>query len=52
VKTKSRSHVQVVKDSNEEVTEGENVFQLDELVDSYRVISFTKLEEKFEFLCR
>jgi hypothetical protein len=49
VKTKSRSHVQIVKDSNEEVTERENVFQLNELVDSYRVISSTKLEENLNF---
>jgi hypothetical protein len=49
VKTKLRSHVQVIKDGNDKVTERENVFQLDELVDSYRVISFTKLEENLNF---
>ena len=32
MKTKLRSHVQVIKDGNDKVTERENVFQLDELV--------------------
>ena len=38
MKTKPRSHVQVVKDDNNEVIEGECVFQLDALVDPYRAL--------------
>lgn len=38
VKTKSRSHVRVVKAGNDEVIEGDGVFQIDELVVPYRVI--------------
>jgi hypothetical protein len=38
MKTKPRSHIQVVKDDKNEVIEGECVFQLDELVDPYRAL--------------
>ena len=43
MKTKLSSHVQVVKDDNDEVTKRED--QLDELINSYRIGSSTKLEE-------
>jgi hypothetical protein len=35
MKTKPMSHIQVVHDGNEKVTRGEDIFQLDELVDLY-----------------
>jgi hypothetical protein len=41
VKTKPKSHVQVVED---EVIGGDDVFQMDELVDAYRVALFAELE--------
>jgi len=41
VKTKPKSHVQVVED---EVIGGDDVFQMDELVDAYRVALFVELE--------
>lgn len=50
MKTKPRSHIQVVHDGNEKVTRGEDIFQLDELVDLYWVISSTELEEDLNFL--
>jgi hypothetical protein len=43
LKTKLSSHVQVVKDDKDEVTKRED--QLDELINSYRIGSSTKLEE-------
>jgi hypothetical protein len=49
VKTKLRGRVQVVYDGNDEVTVGYNVFQLVELVDPYRVVTFTNLEENLNF---
>jgi hypothetical protein len=46
MKIKSRSHVQVVHDGNDEVTGGgEDAFQLDELVYSYQVAPSIELEE-------
>lgn len=50
MKTKPMSHIQVVHDGNEKVTRGEDIFQLDELVDLYWVISSTELEEDLNFL--
>jgi hypothetical protein len=47
MKTKLSSHVQVVKDDNDEVTKRED--QLDELINSYRIGSSTKLEEDLNF---
>jgi hypothetical protein len=44
MKTKLKSHFQVVHDSNDEVIRGEDVFQLNELVDPYRVTSFTHID--------
>ena len=41
MKTKPKSHVQVVED---EVIGGDDVFQMDELVDAYRVALFVELE--------
>jgi hypothetical protein len=49
VKTKLRGHVQVVQDGNDEVTVEDDVFQLDELVDLYRVAPSTDLEENLNF---
>jgi len=47
--TKSRGRVEVVQDRNDELTVGDDVFQLDELVDSYRVASSNDLEENSNF---
>ena len=41
MKTKPKSHVQVVED---EVIGGDDVFQMDELVDAYRVALFAEIE--------
>jgi hypothetical protein len=49
VKTKLRGRVQVVQDVNDEVTIEDDVFQLDELVDLYRVAPSTDLEENLNF---
>jgi hypothetical protein len=49
VKTKLRGRVQVVQDGNDEVTVEDDVFQLDELVDLYRVAPSTDLEENLNF---
>ena len=48
-KTKPRSRFHVVHDSNDEVTRGEDVFQLDEWVDPYWVAASTELEEDLIF---
>jgi len=45
MKTKPKSCFQVVNDNTDEVTKREGVFQLDELVDPYRVVQSIKLEE-------
>ena len=45
VKTKLRSCVQAMNDCKDEVSEGEHVFQIDELVDSYWVALSTKLKD-------
>ena len=49
MKTKPRSYVQVVKDDNNKVIGGECAFQLDELVDPYRVFLFTELGNNLNF---
>ena len=49
MKIKPRSHVQVVQDGNDELIVGDDVFPLDELVDSYRVASFNDLKENSNF---
>jgi hypothetical protein len=49
MKTKLRGRVQVVQDGNDEVTVEDDVFQLDELVDLYRVVPSTDLEENLNF---
>jgi hypothetical protein len=50
VKTKLRSHIQVVQDSKDKVIAEDDVFQIDELVDAYRVVSSTDLEENLNSL--
>ena len=47
MKTKPNSHVQVVKDGNDELTKKKD--QLNELINSYRIVSSTKLEEDLNF---
>jgi hypothetical protein len=49
VKTKPRGRVQVVQDGNDELIIGDIVFQLDELVDPYRVAPYNDLEENSIF---
>ena len=49
VKTKLRSHVQVVQDSNDELITGDDIFQLDGLVNSYRAALSNDLEENLNF---
>jgi hypothetical protein len=49
VKTKHGGHVQVVQDGNDKVTMRDNVFQNHELIDTYRVILSTNLEENLNF---
>jgi hypothetical protein len=49
VKTKLRGRVLVVQDGNDELTMRDNVFQLDELVDPYRVALPNDLEEYSNF---
>jgi hypothetical protein len=49
VKTKPRGRVEVVQDGNDELIMGDDVFQLGELVDSYRVASSNDLEENSYF---
>ncbi|KAL9337457.1 hypothetical protein Peur_069226 [Populus x canadensis] len=49
VKTKLRSHIGVVRDVNNEVTAGEDVFQINKLVDVYRGAPSINLEENSNF---
>ena len=49
VKTKPRDRVQVVKEDNDELNVVDDVFQIDELVDTYRVAPSTNLEENLDF---
>jgi hypothetical protein len=53
MKTKPMGHVQVILDDNNELIAGDNVFQLDELVNPYQVALSNDLEKKINFLrCR
>jgi hypothetical protein len=45
MKIKLRSHIQVVEYDNDEVIKGDNVFQMDELVDPYQITLYTKLKK-------
>jgi len=49
VKTKPRDRVQVVQEDNNELNVVDDVFQIDELVDAYRVAPSTNLEENLDF---
>jgi hypothetical protein len=49
MKTKLSGCVQVVHDGNHELTVGDDVFQLNKLIDPYRVVLFNDLEEKSIF---
>ena len=49
VKTKLKGRVPVVLDGNNELTVRDDVFQLDQLVDPYRVALSNDLEEKLNF---
>ena len=49
MKTNIRGHVQVVQDDNDELIIGDDVFQLNELVDPYRVTLSNDLEENSTF---
>jgi len=45
VKTKPKGRFQVIKDDNDRVTAGDDVFQINKLVDIYRVALSTNLQE-------
>jgi hypothetical protein len=49
VKIKPRGHVKVVQDDNDELNVGDDIFQLGELVDPYRVAPSNDLEENSNF---
>jgi hypothetical protein len=49
VKTKPICHIEVVQDDNNELTMGDDVFQLGELVDPYRVSPSNDLEKISNF---
>jgi hypothetical protein len=49
LKTKPRDRVQVVQEDNDELNVVDDVFQIDELVDAYRVAPSTNLEENLDF---
>jgi hypothetical protein len=49
VKTKPRDRVQVVQEDNNELNVVDDVFQIDELVDAYRIVPSTNLEENLDF---
>jgi len=44
IKTEPRSQVQIVKDDNNDLIRGDDIFQIDKLIDQYRVALYTKLE--------
>lgn len=44
IKTEPRSQVQIVKDGNNDLIRGDDIFQIDKLIDQYRVALYTKLE--------
>ena len=49
MKTKPRDRVQVVQEDNNELNVVDDVFQIDELVDAYRIVPSTNLEENLDF---
>ena len=49
MKTKLRGLVEVIKDDNNELTMGDDVFQLHELADPYQVTLSNNLEENLNF---
>jgi hypothetical protein len=49
VKTKTRGHVEVVQDENDKLIMRDDVFQLGELVDPYRITPSNNLEENSIF---
>ena len=49
VKTKPKGRFQVIKDDNDRVTAGDDVFQINKLVDIYRVALSTNLQENSNF---
>jgi len=49
VKTKLRGHVEVVHNGTDELTVRDEIFQLDELVNPYRVASSNDIEENLNF---
>ena len=49
MKTKLRSRFKVVKDGNDKITMRDDVFQLDKLIDPYRVTLFIELGENLNF---
>ena len=49
MKTKLRGHVEVVHNGTGELTVRDEIFQLGELVNPYRVASFNDLEENLNF---
>jgi hypothetical protein len=49
VKTKTRGRVEIVQDENDKLTMRDDFFQLDELVDPYRITHFNDLEENSIF---
>jgi len=49
MKTKPICHIEVVQDDNNELTIGDDVFQLGELVDPYRVSPSNDLEKNLNF---
>jgi len=50
LKTKPRGRVEVVQDENEDTSVRDEVFQVSELVEPYRVAPSIELEEKLIFV--
>ena len=44
-----KNYFQLVHNNNDEIIEEENIFQLDEIVNSYQVILFIELKEDLNF---
>jgi hypothetical protein len=44
IKTKPRSQVQIVKGGNNDLIKGDDIFQIDKLIDQYRVALYIELE--------
>jgi hypothetical protein len=49
MKTKLRGYVEVIQDDNDELTMGDDIFQLGELVYPYRVALSNNLEKNLNF---